>query len=71
MKAGLFDDNHKKDLKLQLKEGQARPNEIFEQFNYPHLKDTVAAVLSDGVQATINVRGEINRRPGRKFNYSE
>lgn len=28
-------------------------------------------MLTDGVQATINVRGEINRRPGRKFNYNE
>lgn len=28
-------------------------------------------MLTDGVQATINVRGEINRRPGRKFNYDE
>ena len=28
-------------------------------------------MLTDGVQATINVRGETNRRPGRKFTFNE
>jgi hypothetical protein len=35
------------------------------------LKETVSAVLTDGIQSRINVRGEINKRPGRKFNFSE
>ena len=51
--------------------GKAQKDDIFEPYNYPHLRETVSAVLTDGVQARINVRGEVNKRPGRKFNYSE
>jgi len=51
--------------------GRAQANDIFEPFNYPPLKDSVAAVLTDGIQARINVQGEISRKPGRTFNYTE
>jgi hypothetical protein len=68
LKAGILTKDEEKRIE---KDGKAKKYDLYEPFNYPPLKDSVAHILSDGNQMKVLDAGEPIRTPGRKFGYSE
>jgi hypothetical protein len=66
LKAGIVDPREK----VKNSEKKSVADEVFEPFSYPPLKESVAHMLTDRLQAKINYTGEKITTRGRRFGYT-